>query len=398
MILPKTDGLTENRKVVVACDSFKGSLTAAEASSAVASGVLASAGGVQTVCVPVADGGEGTVEMIAGALGGKYVTVRVTGPLGRPADAQYAVVRPHGQTVESAVIELAQASGLPLLSPSERDPLTATTRGTGELIADAYSRGCRSFIIGLGGSATNDGGTGLLRALGVRFLDSEGNELPEGGVPLARLYSIDTSSAREDIMRCRFTVLCDVDNPLTGPCGASAIFGPQKGASESDVALLDRALARYGECLRDITGKDIASMSGAGAAGGTAAAFMAFFNAEMVPGIATALRLTGFDSIVSDASLIITGEGHIDAQTLSGKAPYGVLEAGMLKGVPVIALAGGVADRDRLMSAGFADVVCIVPPGMPLAEAMKKTAAERNLRHAAAMVARTFFEREEDRG
>lgn len=384
--------------MVVACDSFKGSLTAAEASSAVASGVLASAGGVQTVCVPVADGGEGTVEMIAGALGGRYVTVRVTGPLGRPADARYAVVRLHGQTVESAVIELAQASGLPLLSPSERDPLTATTRGTGELIADAYSRGCRSFIIGLGGSATNDGGTGLLRALGVRFLDSEGNELPEGGAPLARLSSIDTSSAREDIMRCRFTVLCDVDNSLTGPCGASAIFGPQKGASESDVALLDRALARYGECLRDITGKDIASMPGAGAAGGTAAAFMAFFNAEMVPGIATALRLTGFDSIVSDASLIITGEGHIDAQTLSGKAPYGVLEAGMRKGVPVIALAGGVADRDRLMSAGFADVVCIVPPGMPLAEAMKKTAAERNLRRAAAMVAHTFFEREEDRG
>lgn len=398
MILPKTDGLTENRKVVVACDSFKGSLTAAEASSAVASGVLASADGVQTVCVPVADGGEGTVEMIAGALGGRYVTVRVTGPLGRPADARYAVVRPHGQTVESAVIELSQASGLPLLSPSERDPLTATTRGTGELIADAYSRGCRSFIIGLGGSATNDGGTGLLRALGVRFLDSEGNELPEGGAPLARLSSIDTSSAREEIMRCRFTVLCDVDNPLTGSCGASAIFGPQKGASESDVALLDRALARYGECLRDITGKDIASMPGAGAAGGTAAAFMAFFNAEMVPGITTALRLTGFDSIVSDASLIITGEGHIDAQTLSGKAPYGVLEAGRRKGVPVVALAGGVADRDRLMSAGFADVVCIVPPVMPLAEAMKKTAAERNLRLAAAMVARTFFEREEDCG
>lgn len=384
--------------MVVACDSFKGSLTAAEASSAVASGVLASADGVQTVCVPVADGGEGTVEMIAGALGGRYVTVRVTGPLGRPADARYAVVRPHGQTVESAVIELAQASGLPLLSPSERDPLTASTRGTGELIADAYSRGCRSFIIGLGGSATNDGGTGLLRALGVRFLDREGNELPEGGAPLARLSSIDTTSAREDIMRCRFTVLCDVDNPLTGPCGASAIFGPQKGASESDVALLDRALARYGECLRGIAGKDIASMPGAGAAGGTAAAFMAFFNAEMVPGITTALRLTGFDSIVSEASLIITGEGHIDAQTLSGKAPYGVLEAGMRKGVPVIALAGGVADRDRLMSAGFADVVCIVPSGMPLDEAMKKTAAERNLRHAAAMVARTFFEREEERG
>ena len=299
--------------MVVACDSFKGSLTAAEASSAVACGVLASADGVQTVCVPVADGGEGTVEMIAGALGGRYVTVRVADPFGRPADARYAMVKPHGETVESAVIELAQASGLPLLSRSERNPCAASTRGTGELIADAYSRGCRSFIIGLGGSATNDGGTGLLRALGVRFLDSNGNELPEGGAPLARLFSIDTTSARD---------------------------------------------------------------------------------AEMVPGITTALRLTGFDSIVSDASLIITGEGHIDAQTLSGKAPYGVLEAGMRKGVPVIALAGGVADRDRLMSAGFADVVCIVPSGMPLDEAMKKTAAERNLRHAAAMVARTFFERE----
>lgn len=180
MILPKIDRLTENRKVVVACDSFKGSLTAAEASSAVASGVLASAEGVQTVCVPVADGGEGTVEMIAGALGGRYVTVRVADPFGRPVNARYAMVKPHGETVESAVIELAQASGLPLLSRSERNPCAASTRGTGELIADAYSRGCRSFIIGLGGSATNDGGTGLLRALGVRFLDNEGNELPEG--------------------------------------------------------------------------------------------------------------------------------------------------------------------------------------------------------------------------
>lgn len=379
-------------KVVVACDSFKGSLTAAEASSAVAEGVRAILGRkALVVCVPVADGGEGTVDMISGALGGEYVTVEVADPFGRPVAAKYAVVYQGGDTVPTAVIELAQASGLTRLSDDERNPMRASTFGTGQIIVDAYARGCRKFLIGLGGSATNDGGAGMLKALGVRFLDKDGRELPEGGAPLIRLAGIDTSSARYDIMQCDFSVLCDVDNPLTGVRGASVVFGPQKGGSEADIKQLDKALCLYGEHLSGIAKKDIASMPGAGAAGGTGAAFMAFFNPVISSGISTALRIIGFDDMVSDASLIITGEGHMDAQTLSGKAPCGVLAAGMRNGVPVIALAGGVTGSARLLDAGFAAVTSILPDGMPLSEAMRKETAWRNLSHAAMKVAGSFF-------
>ncbi len=392
LISPKTEEPPRRRKVVVACDSFKGSLTAREASSAVADGVRAVLGdSVSAVCVPVADGGEGTVEMIAGALGGEIVTVEVADPLGRPVVANYAIVRLKGEDVPTAVIELAQASGLTRLSAEERNPLVTSTRGTGQLIVDAYSRGCRRFMIGLGGSATNDGGAGILQALGVRFIGEDGNELTDGGAALADLDWIDTSLMRSDIMRCRFTVLCDVDNPLVGSRGASVVFAPQKGASQADVARLDYALGRYGRCLRSLTGEDVASMPGAGAAGGAAVAFIAFFDSVLVPGITTALNMVGFDRIISDASLIITGEGHLDAQTLSGKAPFGVLEAGKGAGIPVIALAGGVDDAGALLDAGFSYVSSIVPSGMTHAEAMKKEAALCNLHNAAISATRRFF-------
>lgn len=399
-----------SRKIVIACDSFKGSLTAAEAVAAAALGAgraLSDSTGhraadVEIVGVPVADGGEGTTRMITDALAGRYVTVRVSGPLGRQVEATYGIVGPEDGTL-TAVIEVAAAAGLTLLAPQERNPLITTTRGVGKMLADAYARGCRRFIVGLGGSATNDGGAGMLRALGVRFLDCEGRDIGEGGAALASLERIDASGARRDVLRCPMTVLCDVRNPLTGPQGASAVFGPQKGATAADVALLDSALTRYGRVLSayvadskisqnadgSFSPADIASMAGAGAAGGTGVALLAFANVRLVPGVLTALQIICFDEIVREASLVITGEGRSDAQTLQGKAPTGVLRyAGA---IPTILLSGAVSDAQALLDAGFASVRAATPEGMPLAEAMRPEVAARNLADAAERAVRDFF-------
>ncbi|MBD5224862.1 MAG: glycerate kinase [Bacteroidales bacterium] len=378
-------------KVVVACDSFKGSLTAAEATASAAVGVKDALGcNADIVDIPVADGGEGTATIITAALGGKSVHCRSHDAIGRSVECCYGIVDAGGMS-PLGVIELAEASGLTRLTESGCDSLRASTRGTGELIADAYFRGCRRFVIGLGGSATTDGGTGLLRALGVRFLDSRGIEIGEGGGELPRLASIDMSHARKDILECRFTILCDVTNPLTGVSGAAAVFAPQKGASAGDVEILERGLARYAAVIRDTFGIDVAQMAGAGAAGGTAAAFMAFFNSEISRGIAATLDLCGFEKKVCDADLVITGEGKIDLQTLGGKAPMGVLEVACRHKVPVVVLAGSVSDSLRLCEAGFAGVYPINPPGMPLEEAMRTDVAGRNLRDTASRVVRSRF-------
>lgn len=263
------------KKIVVACDSFKGSLSSADVAKAAEAGILSVLPDAEVMCVPVADGGEGTVHMLVDALHGRYVDAVVSDPLGRPVKATYGIVRVDG--VQTAIIEMAQASGLTLLTADERNPRITSSSGTGELINHAFDAGCRHFIVGIGGSATNDGGAGMLRALGVRFLDRAGNDLPEGGSSLRFLDNIDASEARTDILECPFTVMCDVDNPLVGENGASAVFGPQKGASAEDVSLLDAALARYGKCLQDIARTDVASKPGAGAAGGMGASFYAFF-------------------------------------------------------------------------------------------------------------------------
>lgn len=377
-------------KIVIAPDSFKGSLSSAEVAGALAAGVRDALTDAEIVCVPVADGGEGTVEMLVGARNGVFVSREVAGPLGAPVKATYGIIEDDGRP--TAVLEMAQASGLPLLAESERDPLRTSTRGTGELIADAYDRGCRSFIIGIGGSATNDGGSGMLRALGVRFLDADGNPLPEGGAALASLARIDLTDARTDILGCPFTVMCDVDNPLAGPIGASAVFGPQKGASPRDVELLDRALARYGDILSRLCGKDVAGAPGAGAAGGMGAAFMAFFNSRLCPGIETALEAVRFSSIIEGASLIITGEGRIDSQTLRGKAPSGVLAEGRRRDIPVIAVGGAVDDVGDVCRAGFMAAVCIQQRALPLAEAMKPATAAAALRATASQIMRIRFD------
>lgn len=378
-----------NPRIVIACDSFKGSLSSAQVNDSVAMGISSVLQHAYLSCVAVADGGEGTMEMLVEALHGKYHTCHVHDPLMRSIDARYGVVIDQGTT--TAIIEMAAASGLPLLSGAERNPSLTTTYGTGELIADAYACGCRRFIVGIGGSATNDGGTGMLRALGVRWLDSNGEELPAGGGALTQLHNIDMSNARRDIMDCTFTIICDVDNPLTGTHGASHVFGPQKGASESDVMALDEALTRYSACVLESTGKNVAERPGAGAAGGMGAAFMAFFNATLRPGIETTLDTIHFADIINGADLVITGEGRIDRQTLHGKTPYGILRKAISQGIPTVALGGAVEDTDMLCNAGFSAVLSIQQGAISLQEAMQPEVARKNIADTAAQIVRLIY-------
>ncbi|GHF90399.1 MULTISPECIES: glycerate kinase [Amycolatopsis] len=321
--------------VLVAPDKFKGSLTAREVASAVASGLADVHPEVVARTLPVADGGEGTVDA-AVAAGYARVPVPARGPTGAPVTACYAV---RGDT---AVVELAEASGLHRL-PGAPEPLTATSAGTGDVIAAAVRAGCRRIVLGVGGSACTDGGAGLLTALGARLLDSAGRELPSGGAALSRLASLDLSNVPEvDI-----ELACDVDNPLYGPRGAAAVYGPQKGASPAEVETLDAALRHWAS----IAGPSFAERPGAGAAGGVGFAAMAVLGARMRPGIELLLDLLDFDEALAGASLVITGEGSLDEQTLSGKAPAGVARAAAARGIPCVAVSG----RCRLSSAQLAD-------------------------------------------
>ncbi|MFG1695782.1 glycerate kinase [Nonomuraea sp. NPDC049309] len=340
--------------VLVAPDKFKGSLTAAEVASHVAAGL-----GVPAVELPVADGGDGTVDA-AVASGYSRITIEATGPTGRPVSASYAW-HPTG----TAVVELAEASGLRRL-PGEREPLTATSRGTGDLIADAVRRGAKRVVLGLGGSACTDGGAGLAQALGARFLDAEGNDLPPGGAALKNLDRIDMSGFL-DISGVEFVVASDVDNPLLGPHGAAAVYGPQKGATPEDVKTLEAGLARLAALATATHGlmgavehddvpraMGVAGAPGAGAAGGVGFAALAFLHAEVRPGIDYLLDLLGFDAHAEGARLVITGEGSLDEQTLRGKAPAGVARAAARAGVPVVAVCGrSTLSESDLKAAGI---------------------------------------------
>ncbi|MDR1145515.1 MAG: glycerate kinase [Verrucomicrobiales bacterium] len=339
-------------KIVVASDSFKGCLSSAAVADAVARGIRRVSPSATVVKVPVADGGEGTVEALTVARGGVTVSARAHDPLMRAITAAYGVL-PDG----TAVIEMAAASGLPLLTAAERNPLVTSSAGTGELVADALRRGCRRFIIGLGGSATNDGGAGMLRALGVEFSDADGARLPEGGAALARLSAIDLSGLDARLADCELLVACDVTNPLCGARGASAVYGPQKGATPLMVTQLDAALARYALTARRLLGRDIAELPGAGAAGGLGAALLGFLNAELRSGIDLIVSEAGLREKLAGADLLITGEGRLDAQSRNGKAAYGILRAGRAAGVPVAAIVGQLdADRDEVLRDGFAAV------------------------------------------
>jgi glycerate kinase len=334
-------------RVIVAPDKFQGSLTAEEAASAIEAGLRRARADVEVVRLPVGDGGAGTLEAVV-AAGFQRVLVPATGPTGEPLEAAIAV------RGDRAFVEMAEASGLSRLPGGRRAPLEATTYGTGELLRAAMDLRATEVVLGIGGSATTDGGTGMASALGGRFLDEAGQPLPPGGAALLRLARIDTAGLDPRIAKVRVTVAADVDNPLVGPYGAAAVYGPQKGASPEDVLLLDSALRRYARVLASDLGVDLADVPGAGAAGGLGAGAIAFLGAELRSGIDLVLDLIGFHQEVEGADLVITGEGKIDFQSLRGKAPVGVARAAGEHGVPVVALGGLVEVAEQeLRAAGI---------------------------------------------
>ena len=333
------------RKIVIACDSYKGCLSSSEVARAAAEGVVEVYPDCEIVRLAVADGGEGTVDALVETLGGHLECAEVSDPLGRPVKAVYGVAG------DLAIIESAAACGLTLLSKEERNPLIATTKGLGELILAAIDKGCRRFLIGLGGSATNDGGMGMISADG--FL--------------------------ERARGMKFTVACDVDTPYIGAHGASRVFGPQKGASEEDVEILEERLRGYALKILADTGIDVSDMAGAGAAGGLGGAFRAYLGAELKRGVDLVLDQIGFDSIIDGADLVITGEGCSDYQTLKGKTAAGVLERAKRKGIPVMLVSGAIRDGQMLRDGGFGIIAAASPEEMSLAEAMRPETAEHNI-------------------
>ena len=393
-------------KIVIASDSFKGSLSSIEVAESVEKGILDVLPSCNVVKVAVADGGEGTKEALCQTLGGKTVEIPVEDPIGRTINASYVILE-DGVT---AVLEMSSASGLTLLTPSERNPMRTSTYGTGQLIADALGRGCRRFLTGIGGSATNDGGMGMLKALGYRFLDDDGNELSGIGASLSKVCRIDDSRVLQAVHESEFIVACDVDSPLYGPDGAAYVFAPQKGADPEMVRALDDGLRHFAEVtamymnssengssanLDDgeyllVNGnviQDMSSMSGAGAAGGLGYAFVTFLGARLKRGVDMVLDAIGFDRMIEGADLVITGEGRIDAQTFTGKTPYGVLQRASRQGIPVMALAG-LVDLDD--SSGFTAIRQITPPNMRLSEAMLPTVASANLRRTISALLQQF--------
>ena len=349
-------------KVVVASDSFKGCLSSWQVADAVEKGIHDAMPGCDVVKLAVADGGEGSMDALMTTLGGKPVRLMVSGPLGRPVEAEYAWI--DGST---AVIEMARASGLTLLASEERNPLLTSTYGTGQLIADALGKGCRRFLICIGGSATNDAGTGMLEALGYRFMDAEGNVLKACGGILNHIASIDFSNVHPYLKDAEFIVACDVDSPFCGPEGAVYVYGPQKGASPEMVEQLDRGMRHFARIIFQVTGVDVTDMPGAGAAGGLGGALKAFLKAEISRGADMVLDAVHFDDAIKDADLVITGEGRIDSQTLTGKLPYVVAKRAALQNIPVVALCG-CAQVSELPC--FERIIQITPPDMPLEKAM----------------------------
>ncbi|MDN4038172.1 glycerate kinase [Massilia sp. YIM B02443] len=375
-------------KIVIAPDSFKESLSAMEAASAIEAGLREIFPHAEYVKVPVADGGEGTVDALTAATNGRRVVLQATGPLGTPVEAFYGLSGDaNGERI--AVIEMAAASGLELVAPALRDPLITTSRGTGELIRAALDAGARRFILGVGGSATNDGGAGMLQALGAGLFDADGQALGPGGGALAALARIDLSGFDPRIRDCVFEVACDVSNPLVGPQGASAIFGPQKGATPDMVAQLDANLRHYGAIVARDTGQDVAEVPGAGAGGGIAAAMMVFLGGRLRPGSEIVADAVGLDKALRDADLVFTGEGRIDSQTVNGKTPIGVARVAGRHGKPVIAIGGCLApDAAAVHAHGIDATFSTVRKACTAAEAMADAAF--NLRSAARNVGATL--------
>ncbi|WP_264805185.1 glycerate kinase [Cytobacillus sp. NCCP-133] len=370
-------------KIVIAPDSFKESLSALEAANAIEKGFKSIFPSAEYRKMPMADGGEGTVQSLVEATNGTIEERTVTGPLGEPVQAFFGLMG-DGQT---AVIEMAAASGLHLVPAEKRNPMITSTRGTGDLIAAALDLGVEHLIIGLGGSATNDGGAGMVQALGGKLLDEKGKDIGPGGGSLSQLASVDLSGLDPRLKNVHIEVACDVDNPLTGPRGASAIFGPQKGASPEMVKILDQNLAHFADVAEAAIGKPYRNIEGAGAAGGIGGSLLAFLNADLKRGIDIVLSAVDFETEVKDADLVITGEGQIDSQTIYGKTPIGVAKAAKKYGVSVIGLAGSLSDDCHVVHEhGIDALFSIVPGTITLPQAIEQAAIymERTARNIAA--------------
>lgn len=369
-------------KILIAPDSFKESLTAMAVAQQIAAGIRDAMPDADCRLAPMADGGEGTVAAMVAGLGGRLRRKMVTGPLGLPVDAFYGLSG-DGRT---AIIEMAAAAGLALVPAAQRDPSRTTSFGLGELIADALDQGARHLIIGIGGSATNDGGAGMAQALGIGLSDAAGAPLPFGGGALGMLADIDMRMLDPRLRQCRVEVACDVDNPLTGPRGASAVFGPQKGADATMVTQLDVGLSHLATMIRQRLGRDVATLPGGGAAGGLGAGLHAFLGAELRPGVEIITEAIGLPALMDWADLIITGEGRLDGQSLGGKVPVGIARLAAPRGKPVIVIAGSLGDGlDRVRAAGITAMVSCVPGPCTLETALG--AAAENIRRCAGNVA-----------
>ncbi len=356
-------------KIVVAPDSFKGSLTAVEVSDAIGQGVREIFPEAEIVKIPMADGGDGTVQCLVNATGGEILKEKVTGPLGDEVLASYGILGDK----KTAVIEMAEASGLTLVPENKRNPLITTTYGTGQLIKAALDQGCRKMIIGIGGSATNDGGAGMVQALGAKLLDKDGKEIGFGGGELKNVFRIDTKYLDNRLSETKVLIASDVSNPLCGPKGASKIYGPQKGATPEIIEQLDESLAYFAEIIKRDLNKDIKDIPGAGAAGGLGASLMAFLDAELRPGIEIIIEIVKLEQDIKDADLVITGEGKIDTQTIYGKAPIGVAKIAKKYNIPVIAVAAIIGDdADIVRQYGINTLIKISEPPISLAEPKPK--------------------------
>jgi len=378
-------------KVVVAPDSFKGSLTAKEVAESLARGLRRVWPDARIELLPLSDGGDGWVESMVSAAGGSFVDVSVRGPLEDEVEAGYGIIDVEGVT--TAVIEMATASGLSLISEDRRDPRRTTTYGTGELIRDALDRGARRLLVGIGGSATNDGGAGMASALGARFTDASGDELASGGGALAALDRVDLSDLDDRLADAEIVVASDVDNPLLGDDGASAVYGPQKGAGPDAVRELDEALCRFADVVENTVGREIRERPGAGAAGGLGFGMMAFCEATLQSGVELALDTLGADGVLDGAVLVLTAEGRLDPQTLSGKVPVGVARRAKGYGIPVVAVGGAVEAMEestlqRFRDEGIVVIFSSVEGAASAEDLMDPDGTRRRLERAGERVAR----------
>ena len=344
-------------KIVIAPQAFKGSISAMNAAKAIEHGVKSVLPNCETILIPIADGGDGTLETLIDVMGGDIVTENATGPLGSKLKADWGAL----SNQKTAIVEMARTSGLALLNPNDLDPYKATTYGLGEMISKSMDKGYREFIVGIGGSATNDAGAGLAQALGVRLLNASGKEIGRGGFNLKHLDSIDMSRLDPRIAESKFNVACDVDNPMCGPEGASAVYGPQKGASKEMISVLDNALQHFCHIVHRDLNKEIKHMPGAGAAGGLGGGMFAFLNASLKKGIDIVLETLDFDEKIGDADLVITGEGQMDFQTVFSKAPIGAAKASKSKNIPVVSLSGSLGKDYELVHDHGIDAVFSIP-------------------------------------